>query len=54
MIQKEEWPVEFIFHPATKETTEESDASNYILCGFDHSNSDCLNTVRVCKYYGGI
>ena len=54
MVQGEEWPVEFSFHPAEEDTSEETDASNCIRCGFDHANNECPNTVQVRKYCGGI
>ena len=54
MTQGEEWPVEFLFHPAEEETSEDTNMSNCLLCGFDHSSSECPNTVRVCKYCGGV
>ena len=54
MTQREVWLVEFSFHPAEEKSSEEIDASNCIRCGFDHSSSECPNTVRVCKYCGGV
>ena len=54
MTQGKEWPVEFSFHSAEEETNEGTDALNCILCGLNHSRNECPNTVRVCKYCGGV
>ena len=54
MTQGEVWPVEFSFHSAEEETSEEIDASNCILCGFDHSSSECPNYLPLCTYCGEV
>ena len=46
--------MEFLFHSAEEETSEDTNRSNCLLCGFDHLSGECPNTVRVCKYCGGV
>ena len=49
--------MEFTF-PSTEEEEEsckeETDTSRCILCDFDHSSSECPNTIQACWYCGGI
>ena len=57
MTQEEVWPVEFTFPSTDKEeesSKEETDTSRCILCDFDHSSSECPNTIQAHWYCGGI
>ena len=47
--------MEFLFHPAEEEMDKEiANVSRCMLCGTDHSSSECPNTVRACQYCGGV